>query len=309
MDAAIESFNSMHSSSKSKSKHWVFALGVLASIGLFAAPLHDVLNLALGDERYSHLFVVPLVTTILIWMNRERVFVEPVPSLYGGFALVLAGVALGSFYLWTDFLSAGAALVVAVFGVLLVWTGLFLANYGIQALRTAAFPFIFLIFLVPIPDSIMDRAVLFLQKASADMSYGLFKWAGVPVFREGFRFQLPGVAIEVAEECSGIRSSMSLLLSSILAGHFVLRSRMHRISLTLLTIPVVILKNAVRIVTISMLGVYVDRGYLDGDLHHRGGVLFSAPAIAILALAVFALRKLPSSQKEEAVCPDGAGVI
>jgi exosortase/archaeosortase family protein len=71
-----------------------------------------------------------------------------------------------------------------------------------------------------------------------------------------------------------------------------LKSGWSQMAFTLLTIPVVIFKNAVRIVTISWLGVYVDPGFLHGNLHKYGGLPFSLLAILILFLVLISLRKV-----------------
>jgi exosortase len=157
--------------------------------------------------------------------------------------------------------------------------------------KRAIFPVSFLILIVPLPPVILDRIILALQVGSADISFVLFKILRVPVFRDGLKFALPGVDIEVATQCSGIRSSMSLFIASILVAQALLRSGWRRVCLCLLTIPVVIFKNAVRIVTISWLGVYADQRFFFGKLHHAGGLPFSLVALAILGALLFALRK------------------
>jgi exosortase/archaeosortase family protein len=74
---------------------------------------------------------------------------------------------------------------------------------------------------------------------------------------------------------------------------------------TLLTIPVVIFKNAVRIVTISSLGVYLDRGFLHGNLHKYGGLPFSLLAILILFLVLITLRKAETGSVPEGLAGVG----
>ena len=56
-------------------------------------------------------------------------------------------------------------------------------------------------------------------------------------------------------------------------------------------IPIAIFKNAVRIVTLSSLGVYVDRGFLFGKLHHQGGLLFALIALAIFVPLLLLLQR------------------
>jgi len=113
----------------------------------------------------------------------------------------------------------------------------------------------------------------------------------VPVFRSGFTFSLPGFTIEIAEECSGIRSSLALLITSLLAAHLCLRSVWAKTVLILATLPLLIVKNGIRIVTLSLLSMYVDPGFLTGRLHHQGGVVFFLLALVLLASLLWLLQK------------------
>jgi exosortase len=176
--------------------------------------------------------------------------------------------------------------------IVLVWTAGFTICYGRHAIKSAIFPFCFLCLVIPAPPVLLERIVVLLQRASADVAYVLFKLVGVPVFREGVKFSLPGLDIEVAAECSGIRSSMALLITVILAGHMFLRSAWRQLWLFCLTIPITILKNGMRIVALSLLGVYVDRSFLFGALHHRyGGLVSSAFGFAMLGPSLLVLQR------------------
>ena len=75
---------------------------------------------------------------------------------------------------------------------------------------------------IPIPDFLMKKTIYGLQVGSIELSEILFTLSGLPFEREGFFCSLPGVSIEVSEQCSGIRSSLALLITSLLAGHFFL---------------------------------------------------------------------------------------
>ena len=75
-----------------------------------------------------------------------------------------------------------------------------------------------------------------------------------------------GLKIEIAEQCSGIRSSIAMVITFLVVANVALRSNLNRAILVLLTVPVAIFKNAVRIVTLSMLAIYLDPGFLAGDL-------------------------------------------
>ncbi len=265
-------------------KSILFALGLILSLALLYGPISRLTSLAAHDNRYSHILLIPFLSLYLMWLSRSKILSSPRDGFALGLPMLLVGIGL-------SITMGRLPLPAAILGLVLVLSGEFVLCFGRQAFRAAIFPLFLLFFIVPIPPDIMDKAILGLQKGSADMSYVLFKLVGMPVFRDGFRFSLPGVDIEVAAECSGIRSSLSLFLSSLLVGYLTLESRWSRAAFSLLTIPVVIFKNAVRIVTISWLGVYVDPGFFHGNLHKYGGLPFSLLALLLLFLVLVALRK------------------
>lgn len=182
------------------------------------------------------------------------------------------------------------ALVLAMY-----WIASFVFFHGIPVAKQLLFPLAFLFLAIPLPTALMARAVAVLQQGSADTVYFLFKADGIPVYRQGFQFALPGVDIRVADECSGIRSSTALFVTATLAGHLFLRSGWTQLLLSLLAVPIAIFKNAVRIFTISWLGVYVNAGFLHGRLHRYGGLPFSVISVGLLLPLLFALRRCEAS--------------
>ena len=207
-------------------RHLGFLLLWILSLILLRVPVSALVNFALHDERYSPILLIPFISGFLVWLRRKRIFVSCryCPSV--GMPVLLIGTTLlFSMNLQPLLLSQAAGLRVAAFAIVLVWTALFVLCHGMEALSHAAFPFLFLLLMVPVPMSLIDNAAVFLQKGSAEISYSLFKLLGIPVFRDGFKFTLPGLEIQVAEECSGIRSGLSLFITSILAGHLFLRSK------------------------------------------------------------------------------------
>ena len=96
---------------------------------------------------------------------------------------------------------------------------------------------------------------------------------------------------QVAKQCSGIRSSLYLFLTSLVFGQLFLRTSSRRAFLTLSVLPIAIFKNGLRIVTITLLGNYVHESILTSNLHRKGGIPFMIVAVIFLALVVKWLRK------------------
>ena len=99
-----------------------------------------------------------------------------------------------------------------------------------------------------------------------------------------------------ARDTKGIRSSLALFITSLLAGHLFLRLAWTKTALTLIALPLLIIKNGMRIVTLTLLSIYVDPGFLTGSLHHQGGILFFLIALALLAPALRLLQKLEDTR-------------
>jgi len=277
--------------SNPRQRHLPFAALLTISVTIFWTPLRTIAVLSLNEDRYSHLVLIPMISASLLYLERARIFSQPKDGIGAGFPILIGAAAI---YALSGLAQMGAdtRISLAILSVVLTWAAIFALCYGSRALRAAAFPLGFLAFMIPFPESVLNWIVHALQSASADVSAVLFHATGMPSFRQGYRFLLPGVEIEVAQECSGIRSTFALVLVSVLAGYVLLRTASRRICFVLAAIPIGIFKNAVRIVTLSYLGVYVDRAYLEGKLHHQyGGLIFSSFSLLLVIPLLMLLRK------------------
>ncbi|MEN6466973.1 MAG: exosortase/archaeosortase family protein, partial [Syntrophaceae bacterium] len=126
---------------------------------------------------------------------------------------------------------------------------------------------------------------------STEFTELLFVATGTSYIRDGFVFHLPGLSIEVAKQCSGIRSGLALFITSILDGHMFLRTRWKIVFLVLLTIPLTMFKNGIRIATLSILSIHVDPRIIQSSLHRDGGIPFFIVALCLMAPVLFWLRR------------------
>jgi exosortase/archaeosortase family protein len=109
--------------------------------------------------------------------------------------------------------------------------------------------------------------------------------------RHGTVFELPGIVLRVAQECSGIRSSWVLFISSLIAAKMFLRSPWRRALLVAFVIPLGIVRNGFRIMVIGLLCVNIGPHMVHSDIHRRGGPLFFALSLLPLSLLVWWLRR------------------
>jgi exosortase C (VPDSG-CTERM-specific) len=269
-------------------------LGFVALLALAYIRLLIALAIyAAETDLHSHIVLIPLVSAYLIYIRRMRLPAEYVFSPGWAAVLLVAGLAallasVGPFNLHLSRNDSLAAMALSFVCLLAAGGFVFL---GKKWMAASAFPFAFLIFMVPLPDGIVNWLETMSKLASAEAAALLFGIAGVPVARDGTVFQLPGITIEVAQECSGIRSSWVLLITSILASYLFLKSPWRRAALISLVIPLAILRNGFRILVIGMLCVQFGPRMIDSVIHHRGGPIFFALSLTPLFLFLWWLRR------------------
>ena len=276
--------------SQSESKRWVFfGLWVILSVALFWKPVEALLRYSLGNDNASHIVLIPFISGWLLYFEHKRIFKHCELDYVSGAVLLLASVGVAFWTLrtgaaWTETeLLSGYTL-----ALVLLWVAGFALIFGRQALRNGRFALLFLLLMIPPPDSWLNYSVYCLQKGSADIAEFIFDLARVPALRDGFVFHLAHLSIEVAKECSGIRSSLALLILALLVGHLFLRTFWKQVVFVIVGLVIMIVKNGIRIASLTILAQYVDSGFLFGRLHHEGGVVFFLIGLLLL-LPVFVL--------------------
>jgi len=273
-------------------KHAGFIACIAVSSLVFYKTLGAVIAYSLNNDSSSHIVLIPLISFFLLYLERRQVFSFTRTSVVSGIGLALAGAILDWLANRPPFPQGGNwPLSLGALSLVLVWIGGFLLCYGFTAFRAGAFPLLFLLLMIPFPDVVLDRVVHALQTGSTEIAYLIFQALGVPVVRQGFFLSVPGVTIEVAQECSSIRSSMALFITCLLAAHLYLRTGWKMLLFVLLSLPVSIVKNGIRIATLTLLSVYVDPSFLTGRLHRDGGFVFFIIALLILCPVFLWLEK------------------
>lgn len=261
---------------------------------LFAWPLWELAKLAKAD-LHSHTVLVPVIVGYLVWNDRGRLSGGGGGSVGWalGFGLLGAGLALlGVGWVWDPRVlgpEGAVTLQMLALGTLVVAGGL--AIFGTATMRAVAFPAAFFVFMAPLPLHVADWLEDGLKLASAEVTAWFFEWAGIPFLRDGTLFRLPVITLEVARECSGIRSSYVLLMTSLVAVHLFLRSPWRQALLVGLVIPLGIVRNAFRILVLGWLCVNYGREMIHTWIHHRGGPVFFLLSLGPLFLLLWWLRR------------------
>jgi len=290
--------NTSESTSPTHRKRWriwsggCFAIVLLAA---FAQPLLALINYAAESQLYSYILLIPFVSAYLLYLRRDQLPKKYVTDLPLAIVSLASGLAILAITWWSDFTKRAPthndylALLALSFLCCLVAGGFFF--FGRSWMRAAAFPLAYLIFMVPMPDAMADALETASKYASAEVANVLFHFSGTPFLRSGLIFQLPNIAIEVAQQCSGIRSSWVLFMTSILAANLFLKTSWRRFALVVFVIPLAILRNGFRILVIGLLCVNIGPQMIHSLIHRRGGPLFFTLSLIPFFLVLWWLRR------------------
>jgi len=263
--------------------------------------LVDTFALSLRDDADTYILLILPISAALIFMEWRPLRTMISWDLRMGAALfAFAALFACAGLIRPPWLSADVRLSITMLAVVSSWAAAFVLCFGSRASRAALFPLVFLLGLVPIPQAAMNLIVILLQQGSARSAHWLFSACGVPVAQRGVLLSIPGLTVQVAQECSSIRSSSMLLLMTIVVAQLLLRAPWRRALLIALVLPLSVAKNGLRIFTIAMLVTRVDPGYFTGKLHREGGFIF----LTIALLAVFTVLWILRRQEHSSVHND-----
>jgi exosortase len=283
----------------------VFACLCAVSILLWWHPLGITLGLALANDAYTHILLILPMSAALIYFDAKHfdsaqqvsktLQIEPQPSPRVGAALLVLALLIGAYARWWMVAVSGdVRLSVGMFALVTWWIASVLSCFGARSFRSFVFPLCFLFLMVPIPEFALRWIVEFLQQQSAVAARITFRAFGVPVTQDGIMLSIPGLDIEVGPECSSIRSSLILIVTTLVLAHLFLRSWWRKALLVVAAIPLSVAKNGLRIFTITELGTRVDPEFLSGKLHQNGGIIFFGVAVGVEALLLWILWRTES---------------
>ena len=241
---------------------------------MFSSPIEDM----------SHGWVVPFFSVYVVWRQRDQ------------WKAVAGGVS------WMGVFFTAFALVLAFFGarggqsrmeqlsfILMVWSVPY-ALWGRGVARLMAFPAAFLLFTIPV-SSFLDVFTIHLRMFSTTLATALLNGVGIAVERSGTALfsRVPGAEfnVDVADPCSGIRSMFAMMALTAAFAYFFLRSPWKRWLLLAFSVPVAIVGNMVRIISICLVAVWFGQDTALGYYHDYSGY----PIFLVGVLMVFALSE------------------
>jgi len=166
----------------------------------------------------------------------------------------------------------------------LLCAGLIWTFWGKNRFRTLAFPLVLLATMVPLPAIVYNLMAAPLQLFASTVATDLAQALGVSVYRDGNIIHLAGTSLGVAEACSGLNSLSALIVGSLLLGFLEEASVVGRVILLLISVPLAIAVNVVRVSGTAVLADY-RMEFAMGFYHTLSGWLVFVLGFGLLWLA------------------------
>ncbi len=282
------------------SRNFQFAVLMAVSLVFWWHPLSSTLDLAFGREEYTHILLIVPLSCALVYLERQALRSSLEQDVGWGSALLASALLVAGFAKWgISYWPNDVRLTVSMFALVVWWIGVAIFCFGYRTFSSLLFPCCFLFWIVPLPEFVLNGIVEFLQQQSASAARMLFQVVGTPVTQDGIMLSIPALDIEVAFECSGIRSTLMVMVTTMFMAQLFLRSWRRKALLIAATVPLSIARNGLRIVVIAELGTRVDPGFLDGWLHHRGGFIFFAISLTVVVVLLWILRRREDPKRLE----------
>jgi exosortase len=271
----------------------IAALGVfiIALTVAYGNVIRQLVHAWANDGNYTHGFVLAPIALLLVgrrWQILRHLPAEPSKL---GLLLVVAALAqliVGSiavefFLMRTSFILLLAGAVVFLFG----W----------RHLSATGFSFALLLLSIPLPAIVLNQITFPLQMLASRVGVDLLQTIGVPALREGNVIVLTNAQLEVAEACSGLRSLVSLFSLGLLYAYFSHTYLWARIGMSMLTVPIAILTNALRVTGAGVATYLYGSAGVDSFFHTFSGWLMFVVSMAILMAAGTAFTRLAGHQQ------------
>ncbi len=259
----------------------IFTVLVALVLALIYWPtLRWLVNSWLSSDYFSHGFLVPVVSAVIIWTKREH-FRKREGSLWG-ISWLLAGIGLYVVNLILEIKVCGALSLLCVIIALgwLIW--------GWRCVRALVFPLAFLLFLIPFP--FVSGLAYYLQAFSVFASTGLLGVFGLPINSTGGEIFLGNLVFSVGLPCSGIDSLIALLALATVFSYLLQGPFYRRVALVILAIPIALGTNILRIMSIIVLAYFYDFETAIGWYHDIASPIFFLLAFLLIALAAWIMK-------------------
>ena len=251
----------------------VATIGALLLLtAMFWPTFYSMASIWERSETFAHGFLIFPISIWLIWRKRDELAqIQPRPDLRGLIPLALAGAG----WLLAD---AGSVSVVAQYAFIGMLISMVWVLLGWEFVWAAFFPLMFLLFAVPVGEFLIQP----LMGVTANFTVAMLQATGIPVYREGTFFSIPGSSWSVVEGCSGLRYLIASITLGVLYAYLTYRSWKRQLLFSVAAMIVPVFANSGRAYMIVMIAHLSDMKYALGIDHYIYGWVFFGIVMLLL---------------------------
>ena len=237
------------------------------------------------DEQ-SHGPIILAISLWLVYSQRHALAALPVqPDKVFGTGFLVVGLLM---------YTLGRTQGIMLFEVLsqhFVLVALLLFFSGRRALRLIWFPLFFLLFVVPLPGSVVAAVTAPLKAAVSAVAANILYSLGYPVARTGVMLSVGHYQLLVADACSGLNSMFTLEALGLLYMNLMRYTSVARnVTLALLIIPISFAANVIRVLILVLVTYHFGDEAGKGFIHGFAGMVLFAVGLALILLVDKLLR-------------------
>lgn len=250
---------------------------LLLVIAVFWNALDDRGAMHFWDNpKYSHGWLVPIFTIVLLWMRYEPIGSVTLAARVSGLALLAASMGMRLFMTYYSYH------VPEMYSFVPAVAGVFLLVGGWRTIRWAWPAVGFLIFMFPLP-SFLDRDLLApLQRIATTASTYVLQTIGISTYNEGNRIVIGEIQLGVVEACSGLRMLTIFVALAVAITLVTERPWWERIVIVLSAVPIALAVNIVRITVTGILHLTAGPQLAEMVFHDLAGWFMMPMALGML---------------------------
>lgn len=152
--------------------------------------------------------------------------------------------------------------------------GLIIAYLGLAGAKALWFPLFFILFIVPLPGSLVQAITAPLKAAVSYVADYLLYSVGYPIARSGVTLTIGQYKLLVADACAGLNSIFSLEAIGVFylsVTNYASASR--KLLLAALILPISFVSNVTRVITLVLITYYFGDEAGQGFIHGFAGIL------------------------------------
>ena len=243
--------NEKHDSNYFKTHIFFSPILIVLFIFAYHTTFHWMYERYVGaDSYYSHGFLIPFVSLFLIWQKRDYLKSLPHQQNWSGLILIIFALVLHILGTVLYIFS------ISGFSIFFLALGFTLFLFGEKIFKAILFPILLLIFMFPLPEAVISLFSFPLKIFAAKAGVWAVSIFGIPVHLEGFNIFIPAGHLLVGNPCSGLRSLIAFLAIGSIFAYITTISIGKKFFLFLVTIPIAIFSNIIRIPILIIVSHY-----------------------------------------------------